>query len=101
MQGVKIQKGDFLVYSVMDVHMNEDIYTEPEKFDPARFEIGREEDKKVYYGFLGWGTGKFDFLFHVYEQIRTSLRASSVYRNENCETRNQDRTCYGSPRISI
>jgi len=58
-----------LVYSVMDVHMNEDIYTEPEKFDPARFEIGREEDRKVYYGFLGWGTGKFNFLFHVYEQI--------------------------------
>ena len=72
MQGVKIQKGDFLAYSVMDVHMNEDIYTEPEKFDPARFEIGRQEDRKVYCGFLGWGAGKFNFLFHVYEQIRTS-----------------------------
>ena len=71
-QGVKIQKGDFLAYPVMDVHMNGNIYTEPEKFDPARFEIGREEDRKVSYGYLGWGAGKFNLLFHIYESIRTS-----------------------------
>ena len=62
MQGVTIQKGDFLAYAVSDVHMNEGIYTEPEKFDPARFEVGREEDKKVDFGYLGWGAGRFNSL---------------------------------------
>jgi len=38
--------------------MNGDIYTNPEKFDPERFEVGRAEDK-VYFGYLGWGGGKF------------------------------------------
>ena len=68
MQGVTIQKGDFLAYGVSDVHMNEDIYTEPEKFDPARFEVGREEDKKVEFGYLGWGVGMFDSLFPKFEK---------------------------------
>ena len=62
MQGVAIQKGDFLAYAVSEVHMNEDIYAEPEKFDPARFEVGREEDRKVDFGYLGWGVGTFSSL---------------------------------------
>jgi len=61
-QGVTIQKGDFLACCAPDVHMNKDIYTDPEKFDPSRFEVGREEDKKVHFGYLGWGAGKFNLL---------------------------------------
>jgi cytochrome P450 len=57
--GVTIPKGDFLAYNASDVHMNEDIYAEPEKWDPARFEAGREEDKKSHFGFVGWGIGMF------------------------------------------
>ncbi len=69
-QGVMVQKGDFLAYPASDVHMNKDIYTDPEKFDPARFEIGREEDKKVYFGYLGWGVGKFNLLcLHFVKKI--------------------------------
>ena len=89
LQGVKIQKGDFLAYSATDVHMNEDIYTDPEKFDPTRFEIGREEDKKAHFGYLGWGVGKFEFLCHLCGQIRTSsVRAPSLCWNENSQTQN-------------
>lgn len=69
-QGVKIKKGDFLAYTATDVHMNEDIYTDPKKFDPSRFEIGREEDKKVNFAYLGWGAGEFEFLKYC-EQIVT------------------------------
>ncbi|KAJ7465106.1 cytochrome P450 [Mycena latifolia] len=53
-----IPKGDFLVYSLADVHANPDIYSEPSKFDPRRFDSGREEDKKAPLGFLGWGAGR-------------------------------------------
>lgn len=62
LQGVTIQKGDFLAYNASDVHMDEDIYADSKKWDPARFEAGREEDKKAHFGFVGWGIGKFSDL---------------------------------------
>ena len=52
-----IRTGDFLAYPLADVHANPDIYSEPMKFDPLRFDLGREEDKKAPMAFLGWGAG--------------------------------------------
>ncbi|KAJ7097707.1 cytochrome P450 [Mycena epipterygia] len=52
-----IPKGDFLIYFFVDVHANPDIYPEPSKFDPRRFDAGREEDKRALIAFLGWGAG--------------------------------------------
>ena len=54
--GVKVKKGGFVAYSFLETHFNEKIYTEPEKWDPGRFERG--EDRKEQYAFLGWGVGK-------------------------------------------
>ncbi|KAH9477139.1 Cytochrome P450 monooxygenase [Psilocybe cubensis] len=54
----QVKKGDFVAYSLADVHLNPDIYEQPEKFDPSRFEAGREEDKKGTFSFLGWGAGR-------------------------------------------
>ena len=56
--GVSIAKGDFLAYSTADIHMNENIYPSPGTFDPGRYEEGRNEDKSVYCGYVGWGAGK-------------------------------------------
>jgi len=56
--GTSIKTGDFLTYSLYDAHMNPNIYSEPEKFDPSRYEKGREEDKKENFGYLGWGVGR-------------------------------------------
>lgn len=52
-----VKKGAFMVYSLSDVHLNPDIYSEPEKFDPSRFELGRQEDKKSIFAYMGWGAG--------------------------------------------
>ncbi|KAJ7664309.1 cytochrome P450 [Mycena rosella] len=54
-----IPQGDFLIYPLADVHANPDIYPDPFKFDPERFDPGREEDKKVPLAFLGWGAGEW------------------------------------------
>ncbi|KDR74009.1 hypothetical protein GALMADRAFT_71675 [Galerina marginata CBS 339.88] len=56
--GGLIQKGDFVAYSVADAHLNPEIYTQPNEFDPARFGPGREEDKKGTFSYLGWGAGR-------------------------------------------
>jgi len=84
LQGVTIPKGDFLAYNASDVHMNEDIYADPEKWDPARFEAGREEDKKAHFGFVGWGIGRFNSLCQTFV-LNLGVRTSSVSGNDSCQ----------------
>ena len=59
--GGLVKPGDFVAYSLSDVHLNPEIYSSPNEFDPARFTPGREEDKKGIFSFLGWGAGAFHF----------------------------------------
>ncbi|KAJ7461023.1 cytochrome P450 [Mycena galericulata] len=53
-----IRDGDFLAYSLGDIHFNHDIYSNPLSFNPARFLEGREEKNEVTFPFLGWGAGR-------------------------------------------
>ncbi|KAJ7131202.1 cytochrome P450 [Mycena epipterygia] len=53
-----LARGDFLAYSLADVHFDADIYPEPFKFDPGRYDAGREEDKGAPFAYLGWGAGR-------------------------------------------
>jgi len=53
-----IKRGDFLAYSIADVNLNPDIYTNPMTFDPDRYGPGREEDRKETFGYLSWGAGR-------------------------------------------
>jgi len=56
--GITVNRGDFLTYQVADAHMDPNIYTEPTKFDPSRYLEGREEDRKETFAYIGWGVGK-------------------------------------------
>ena len=53
-----VDLGAFIVYDIGDVHLNPNIYSEPEIFDPDRFAAPREEGKNNYGAFLGWGAGR-------------------------------------------
>ena len=55
--GGLVKPGEFVTYSLADVHLNPEIYSRPNEFDPARFGPGREEDKKGTFSYLGWGAG--------------------------------------------
>lgn len=50
--GRKIRGGDFVMYMLADVHLNNDFYTDPLLFDPGR-------KHPVDAEFLGWGAGGF------------------------------------------
>ncbi|THH10817.1 hypothetical protein EW146_g8249, partial [Bondarzewia mesenterica] len=50
-----VPKGAFLTYLIADVHMDPEVYTDPEVFDPTRYAQGRQEDKRGAFAFLGWG----------------------------------------------
>lgn len=45
-------------YHLADIHNDPAIYPNPEQWDPSRYFPARAEDKKVQYGYLGWGVGR-------------------------------------------
>ena len=67
--GGLVKPGDFIAYSLADVHLNPEIYLRPNEFDPARFTPGREEDKKGTFSYLGWGVGAFPYFFFFKKKI--------------------------------
>lgn len=48
----------YATYHLFDTHLDPNVYKDPKKWDPARYLPGREDDKKVPDGFLGWGLGR-------------------------------------------
>jgi sterol 14-demethylase len=57
--GRVIEKGTFITYSMADVHLNNNIYPNPEKFDPERFTVrGEDVASPMTYAYVGWGAGK-------------------------------------------
>ena len=58
LSGGLVKPGDFVGYPLADIHMNPEIYSRPDEFDPGRFAPGREEGSKEF-NFVGWGGGAF------------------------------------------
>ncbi len=56
--GEVIPADAFAIYLVDDVHMNPDIYPDPQRWDPGRYLPDRAEDKKQPLSWLGWGIGR-------------------------------------------
>ena len=54
--GQIVRRGDFLAYSVVDVHLNPEYYPDPHKYDPSRW-LRTDPAPGVVYPFVGWGAG--------------------------------------------
>jgi sterol 14-demethylase len=52
-----VRRGDFLAYSLGDVHLNPEYYPEPYKYDPGRW-LRPDPVPDSVYTFLGWGVGR-------------------------------------------
>ena len=48
----------FASYHISNVHLNPEIYRDPEQWDPSRYMPERAEDKKRPLAWLGWGAGR-------------------------------------------
>jgi cytochrome P450 len=54
-----IPPGAFVTYATADIHLDPEVYSDPHKWDPARYLPGRAEDKKKdAHGWIGWGVGR-------------------------------------------
>ncbi|KAI1478870.1 cytochrome P450 [Daldinia eschscholtzii] len=72
-RGEVIPNGSYGVYLIDQVHFNPDIYSDPLKFDPGRFEHPRAEDKKVPHAFLGWGAGRHQCLGMRFAKLEITI----------------------------
>ena len=52
-----VKRGDFVVYSMGEVHLNPEYYPEPDKYDPGRW-LRPDPPPNAPYTFLGWGAGR-------------------------------------------
>ena len=52
-----VERGDFLAYSLADVHLNPEYYPEPYKYDPGRW-LRPDPVPDTTHPFLGWGAGR-------------------------------------------
>ena len=52
-----VKRGDFLTYSLAEVHLNPEYYPEPYKYDPGRW-LRPDPVPNVTYPFIGWGAGR-------------------------------------------
>ena len=52
-----VKRGDFLAYSLADVHLNSEYYPDPYKYDPGRW-LRPDPLPNAAYPFLGWGAGR-------------------------------------------
>ena len=55
--GKVVKLGDFVAYPMSEVHLNEEYYPEPLKYDPGRW-LRPDPVPKATYPFLGWGAGR-------------------------------------------
>lgn len=68
-----IPKNDYIVVSPSVAGMLPEIYAQPNKWDPERFLLPREEDKVAPYSFLGFGAGRHGCMGEgfAYVQVKT------------------------------
>jgi cytochrome P450 len=73
-QGHHFKKGDCLLYPFSDVHMNPELYKDPAKFDPGRYN-GRDDPRSQKFSFIGWGAGQFLAILSVLPYLWASRNA--------------------------
>jgi sterol 14alpha-demethylase len=67
-----IPAGDLVLVSPAVSHKIPEIFSDPERYDPNRFETPREEDRRTPYALIGFGGGKHRCigLAFAYQQIK-------------------------------
>jgi cytochrome P450 len=63
----------YAAFAVVDVHLNPDIYPDPERFDPERYFPDRAEDKKKQYGWVGWGVSRHPCLGMRFAKLENNI----------------------------
>ena len=80
-QGYKIPKNWYIIYSIKATHQDPEIYTQPELFNPERFNSENREDKKQPYSYLPFGGGLRECLGKELALVVMKIFVSILARN--------------------
>jgi sterol 14alpha-demethylase len=80
-----IPKGDIVVTSPAAASRMDSIFTNPNAFEPERFLPGREEDKKCFNSFLGFGAGRHACMGQQFGMLQIVCLLSVLLRNFKLE----------------
>ena len=79
--GYLLPKGTPVLYSIAGSHMIPSIFAHPERFDPDRFALPREEHKKTPYALVGFGGGPRICIGINFAQIEIKAMVSHILRH--------------------
>ncbi|MBG1244621.1 cytochrome P450 [Nostoc sp. NZL] len=83
--GYLIPKGWNVHYQIQETHQDQNIYTEPERFDPQRFAPERAEDKQKVFSHIPFGGGIRECLGKEFAKLEMKLFAALLIRNYEWE----------------
>ncbi|MBW4563172.1 MAG: cytochrome P450 [Mojavia pulchra JT2-VF2] len=79
--GFHIPAGWQLLYSSFVTHRLEEIYPEPERFDPDRFSPQRQENKQYPFSMIGFGGGPRICIGIAFAKMEMKIVAAHLLRN--------------------
>ena len=77
--GIKVRKGDHVEMSVLAVHLNEEYYPEPNKFNPDRF-LPENRHKIIPYTYLSFGACPRNFLGMRFALMEAKIALAMVIK---------------------
>ena len=80
-EGYKISRGEFVNVSPSFTHRDPSIWTEPEKFDPSRFNPERAEDRKHKHAWIPFGGGAHKCLGIKFAELQVKLVLFHLLKN--------------------
>jgi sterol 14alpha-demethylase len=83
--GYELPAGSLAVASPAVSHRLPALYSDPERYDPARFAPGREEDRRAPYSLIGFGGGKHRCIGMVFAYQQIKVIWTSILRRYDIE----------------
>lgn len=84
-QGYCIPKGWSVLYQISKTHQDQNIYSQPEQFDPDRFSPDRAEDQPKPFSWVPFGGGMRECLGKEFAKLEMKLFAALLARNYEWE----------------
>ncbi|MDZ7956950.1 MAG: cytochrome P450 [Aulosira sp. DedQUE10] len=83
--GFHVPAGWQLLYSIFVTHSLEEIYPQPERFDPDRFSTQRQENKQYPYSLIGFGGGPRICIGIAFAKMEMKIIAAHLLRSYDWE----------------
>ena len=83
--GYQIPAGWMILYQIKQTHQEPDIYTQPEQFNPERFELEQSEQKRKPFSYIPFGGGIRECIGKEFARLEMKLFAAKLLRNHHWE----------------